>query len=245
MARTRNIILADLVVANGGTVTDPNNRNSLLLNWRDALNAVPFPVFDFDAVVFIGDSITNQSAENKEVQVQGQFDDVGFAGSVDSYGTGMSGHTTKTFTDAWVNGIGQTPNSTLADYETLLAGKKVLFISVLGANDVNDFSGSTDYSAVKTEVELWTGILVSAINNSSLNATVAIASIPYVDWRAGMTSINPAAFDIIDGLAPDYDQLPYMNDVVAGLCQSLTPDYYNNGFVLTSTQRQEINLGTG
>lgn len=48
MARTRNIILADIVVANGGTVTDPNNRNSLLLNWRDAVGGRL--VYDLDGI---------------------------------------------------------------------------------------------------------------------------------------------------------------------------------------------------
>ena len=31
-----NVILADIVIANGGTVTNPNNRNQLLSDWRDA-----------------------------------------------------------------------------------------------------------------------------------------------------------------------------------------------------------------
>ena len=36
-ARTRNAILADIVVKAGGTVTNPDNRNSLLQDWLDAL----------------------------------------------------------------------------------------------------------------------------------------------------------------------------------------------------------------
>ena len=44
MARTRNKILSDIVIANGGAVTDPNNRNSLLQDW---LGAVSGPVFDW------------------------------------------------------------------------------------------------------------------------------------------------------------------------------------------------------
>ena len=32
-----NEILADIVVAVGGTVTDPNNRNQLLKDWLNAL----------------------------------------------------------------------------------------------------------------------------------------------------------------------------------------------------------------
>jgi len=35
--RTMNEILADIVLAVGGTVTDPNNRNKLLRDWLNAL----------------------------------------------------------------------------------------------------------------------------------------------------------------------------------------------------------------
>ena len=33
----RNKLLAEIVVAVGGTVTDPNNRNQLLRDWLDAI----------------------------------------------------------------------------------------------------------------------------------------------------------------------------------------------------------------
>tara|TARA_R110000782_G_scaffold36090_2_gene86086 strand:+ start:584 stop:685 length:102 start_codon:yes stop_codon:yes gene_type:complete len=32
-----NSLIAQIVVANGGTVTDPNNRNQLLKDWLNAL----------------------------------------------------------------------------------------------------------------------------------------------------------------------------------------------------------------
>lgn len=35
--RTRNAILSDIVIAVGGTVTDPDNRNQLLRDWLAAL----------------------------------------------------------------------------------------------------------------------------------------------------------------------------------------------------------------
>lgn len=35
--RPMNEILADIVVASGGTVTNPNNRNKLLKDWLAAL----------------------------------------------------------------------------------------------------------------------------------------------------------------------------------------------------------------
>ena len=50
MARTRNIILADIVTANGGTVTDPNNRNSLLQDWLDAVSAEQRTFIELDFV---------------------------------------------------------------------------------------------------------------------------------------------------------------------------------------------------
>lgn len=37
--RTMNEILAEIVVALGGTVTNPNNRNQLLKDWLTALGA--------------------------------------------------------------------------------------------------------------------------------------------------------------------------------------------------------------
>lgn len=48
MARPQNIILNDIVVATGGTVTDPNNRNSLLQDWLDSLAARL--VYDLDGI---------------------------------------------------------------------------------------------------------------------------------------------------------------------------------------------------
>ena len=35
--KTMNALLAQIVVANSGTVTDPNNRNQLLKDWLNAL----------------------------------------------------------------------------------------------------------------------------------------------------------------------------------------------------------------
>lgn len=35
--RTMNQILADIVLANGGTVSNPNNRNQLLQDWLTAV----------------------------------------------------------------------------------------------------------------------------------------------------------------------------------------------------------------
>ena len=36
--RTMNQILIDIVLANGGTVTNPNNRNQLLKDWLAAIS---------------------------------------------------------------------------------------------------------------------------------------------------------------------------------------------------------------
>lgn len=35
--RAMNEILSDIVLANGGTVTDPTNRNQLLRDWLNAI----------------------------------------------------------------------------------------------------------------------------------------------------------------------------------------------------------------
>jgi hypothetical protein len=37
--RAMNKILSDIVIASGGTVTNPNNRNQLLRDWLTALEA--------------------------------------------------------------------------------------------------------------------------------------------------------------------------------------------------------------
>jgi hypothetical protein len=37
--RTMNEILVDIVIASGGTVTNPSNRNQLLRDWLTALGA--------------------------------------------------------------------------------------------------------------------------------------------------------------------------------------------------------------
>ena len=41
--RNRNDILADIVVALGGTVTDASNRNQLLRDWLDAVGGQAVP----------------------------------------------------------------------------------------------------------------------------------------------------------------------------------------------------------
>lgn len=52
MIRSRNQILADIVIASGGTVTNPNNRNQLLLDWLGVAsvgcNVYPFSSADAD-----------------------------------------------------------------------------------------------------------------------------------------------------------------------------------------------------
>jgi hypothetical protein len=41
MSRPQNEILADIVVASGGTVTNPSNRNSLYNDWKNAVESPP------------------------------------------------------------------------------------------------------------------------------------------------------------------------------------------------------------
>ena len=185
----------------------------------------------YDAYVFIGDSITNQSAENLEVKLLQSFGDAGFDPSIEAYGSGLSGHTTKTFTEKF---LGQVPPTTssrlLSDYETLLAGKKVLFIDVLRTNDWKEVCvNGVDYATQKAECETWTAALANAIKNSSLDADYAIASQPYNDWR-NINVRGPQGFDIIDGNAVQYDQtVAWQSEVVDALCQQHSPDWFLNG----------------
>ena len=49
--RPMNVILADIVVASGGAATNPNNRNQLLSDWRDAVTpGVTSYTFSFDGL---------------------------------------------------------------------------------------------------------------------------------------------------------------------------------------------------
>ena len=188
------------------------------------------PMQAFDVYVLIGDSITNQSVENREELLKQSFIESGFSSEVEVYGTGLSGHTTKTFTEKF---LGQVPPTTssllLSDYETLLAGKRVLFIDVLRTNDWKMIcSNGVDYDVQKAECEQWTEILVNAIKASTLNADYAIASQPYNDWR-NINVRGSQGFDIIDGNAPVYDQsVAWQYDVVEALCKKHSPNWYAN-----------------
>ena len=192
--------------------------------------ASPLPK-TYDVYVLLGDSITNQSAENREEVFLQSFGEAGFDPTVEAYGSGLSGHTTKTFTEKF---LGQVPPTTssrlLADYETLLAGKKVLFIDVLRTNDWKEVCvNAVDYAVQKAECETWTATLANAIKNSSLDADYAIASQPYNDWR-NVNVRGAQGFDIIDGNAAQYDQtVAWQSEVVEALCQQHSPDWFVNG----------------
>lgn len=54
----RNKLLADIVIAAGGTVTDPNNRNQLLQDWLDASGGKEL---NFDNIVFLGSSTSDRA----------------------------------------------------------------------------------------------------------------------------------------------------------------------------------------
>lgn len=200
--------------------------------------APSLPSFDYDAVVVLGDSLTAQTFEYREVYFDEYAKSLGFAASMNFYGTGLSGHSTKTFTDMFVNGSGTTtPNRSLQDYKTLLAGKKVLFISMLGANDLRAFNDATNqaeydqnFQTKKLEVETWTKTLRdSIVNATEFQAEFVISSVPYVDWRPDQTILDGDIFDIIDGNAPFYDQRDWQSDVVDGLCQTYSPDWFQEG----------------
>lgn len=192
--------------------------------------AIPIPK-TYDAYVLIGDSITNQCVENRETILHQDFVEAGFDPIVEVYGSGLSGHTTKTFTEKFLGIVPPTTSSKLlSDYETLLAGKKVLFIDVLRTNDWKEVCvNAVDYATQKAECEQWTETLANAIKNSSLDADYAIASQPYNDWR-NIDVRGAQGFDIIDGNAAQYDQtVAWQTEVVEALCQQHSPDWFING----------------
>ena len=201
------------------------------------------PTFDYDAVVVLGDSITVQSlaGAGKEETFNEFAVHNGIPITTTFYATGLSGHTMKTFTDKFVNNVGtQEPNRFLSDYETLLAGKKVLFLSMLGANDLRGFNDSLpenyeqDFQDKKVEVELWTKTLRDAIVNSlAFEATFGIIDFTYVDWRAGQNMEMDNLYEIIEGLHPQYDQRRFVDEVLKPLGATYCPEFMNNGdFVL-------------
>lgn len=197
---------------------------------EDGGGVTPIPR-TYDAYVFVGDSITNQCVEGRESILLQDFIDVGFDPAVEVYGSGLSGHTTKTFTEKFLGIEPPTTSSKLlADYETLLAGKKVLFIDVLRTNDWKEVCvNAVDYAVQKAECEQWTATLANAIKASSLDADYAIAAQPYNDWR-NVNVRGAQGFDIIDGNAAQYDQtVAWQTEVVEALCQQHSPDWFING----------------
>lgn len=191
----------------------------------------PVPTTTYDVYVFVGDSITNQCVEGREEITKQGFVNAGFDPAVEIYASGMSGHTTKTFTEKFLGQVPPTTSSNLlADYETLLVGKKVLFIDVLRTNDWKEVCvNAVDYATQKAECETWTATLANAIKNSTLDADYAIASQPYNDWR-NVNVRGTQGFDIIDGNAAQYDQtVAWQSEVVEALCQQHSPDWFANG----------------
>lgn len=187
-------------------------------------------IAQYDAYVFCGDSITNMSAQNKEEQCKIAFVKSGFPDTVEVYASGLSGHTTKTFTEKFIGQVTPSTSRTLSEYETLLSGKRVLFIDVLRTNDWKEICrNGKDFDEQKAECEQWTATLAGAIANSSLDADYAIASQPFGDWR-NINVRGNEGFDIIDGLAPDFDQtVRWQTEVVEALCQLHSPKWFTNG----------------
>ena len=59
----RNKLLADIVIAAGGTVTDPNNRNQLLQDWLDASGGEVGSEFLDEGGFMYASSELNQNSE--------------------------------------------------------------------------------------------------------------------------------------------------------------------------------------
>ena len=201
------------------------------------------PSFDYDALIVLGDSITVQSlaGAGKEEFFNEYAVHNGIPLATTFYATGLSGHTTRTFTDKFVNNIGaQEPNRLLSDYETLLAGKKVLFLSMLGANDLRGFNDSApenyeqDFQDQKLQTEQWTKTLRdSIVNSTAFNASFGIINFTYVDWRAGQNMEMDNIYEIIEGFHPQYDQRRFVNEVLKPLGNTYCPEFMSGGdFVL-------------
>jgi len=76
MSNTRNGILAQIVIALGGTVRNPDNRNMLLEDWRDAVGGggpATREVFNFNAVnqwISLGGNILVPAGQSIEMMVR-------------------------------------------------------------------------------------------------------------------------------------------------------------------------------
>lgn len=108
----RNKLLADIVIAAGGTVTDPNNRNQLLQDWLDASGT---PTADYDNIVFVGASIIEGSfgrdlAVPNAVATQ-EFNNSGI--NVNIYGYGFNGATASEIAANLLTAMSNFPTKTL------------------------------------------------------------------------------------------------------------------------------------
>ncbi len=188
------------------------------------------PYFDYDAVIFLGSSSIETLAKN-EADIQSYWasnvNEQGFTKEVVPYFTGLSGHTTDGVTSAWLGDpdVPKVPNRTLADYETLLAGKKVLVVNMIGSNDIKLGIAKADVALYNSAIER----LSSAINSSSLNIEMAMTDLPYTDWSTSADQYQPDVFDIIEGSKPNFDQQLWFNDVVLPKFESLSTDWLHNG----------------
>lgn len=198
-------------------------------------SVMPMSAFDYDAVVVLGDSITVGSFAGHYINGnwQAYADVIGIPPTVKMYSTGLSGHSFKTFTDRFVFGNGpSTPGFTFQEFETELAGKKVLFLSMLGANDLrsNKMNNPATYEEgfleKKAEVETWCGTLRDTIvNSTAFDGHFAMMNMTYVDWRAGQSMRNGNLYEIIDGNVPEKDQRRFTNEVLLPLAKRYCPEF--------------------
>lgn len=205
-------------------------------------STVPMSAFDYDAIVVLGDSITVGSFARQYTNGnwQSYAESIGIPSTVKMYSTGLSGHSFKTFTDRFVFGNGpSTPGFTFQEIETELAGKKVLFLSMLGANDIRSskMSDPATYEEglleKKAEVDTWCGTLRDTIvNSTAFDGHFALMNMTYVDWRSGQTMRNGNLYEIIDGNVPVRDQRRFTDEVLLPLAKQYCPEFtVGNRFV--------------
>lgn len=215
----RNKLLADIVIAAGGTVTDPNNRNQLLQDWLNASGGEPVgDLFKFTLVygqsLSIGDGgLPNVRSTAELADLAG---DVNLYEGVDTNGPGGSGYQYTTADVATLKPYAEyaTDQSHGWGYYNYLEERgalgtdKYLYASVgVGARTVADLSTAPEYTNVPTVVN-------------------AITDVKPVEYGFGRVS-----FHYCQGEADTTPQTPpatYKSDVVTLLTNTIEPIIVSN-----------------
>lgn len=203
----RNKLLADIVIAAGGTVTDPNNRNQLLQDWLDANS----PINEYDTIVGVGASITQGMFDGKYFETP--FRGVNFATS------STGGATLQNIIDNVQSFID-------------LASGRTLFIMHAGGNDCTGLTsaGGTEDGAAGTVIDY---LSVEQSNRDATEARyrqligllkphgdLAIANLTFRDYKGQVLPLQDPS-SVGSG--------SWNNELLEPLIQELAPEWYSNG----------------